>query len=466
MIHSFGRTILYVGVAAALCRCSDPEVEILNEAKEQAVIDVTRTSDTNPEGRDASSGGGVIMQAFYWDVPAGGTWWNTVKSKVPSWDNAGFSAIWLPPSSKAQNGPYSMGYDPFDYFDFGQYNQMGSTETRFGSDAELIDLINTSHANNILVYADLVLNHNSGGTSEPNPYTGSNTYTDFNPASGKFNRSYHDFHPNSYHNNDEGSFGGYPDLCHHKQWVKDWLWNRTDGVGKYYKNSLGYDGWRFDYVKGFGSWVVKDFMTNVGGFGVGEYWDANVNLLKGWVDGTNRTASAFDFACYYKMEEAFDGNNMNALKDDMLWKRDPYKAVTFVSNHDTNIIYDKYLAYAYILTHEGYPCVFYRDYEEWLSKTRMDNLLWIHINLAKGSTSILYTDNDEYIARRNGSPGLVVYLNDSGSWQERWITSPWASTKIRDYTGSSTWKPTTAADKRVKIQAPPHSYTIWSIDGL
>jgi hypothetical protein len=31
----------------------------------------------------------------------------------------------------------------------------------------------------------------------------------------------------------------------------------------------------FDYVKGFGPWVVKDWNTNVGGFSVGEYWDAN-----------------------------------------------------------------------------------------------------------------------------------------------------------------------------------------------
>jgi hypothetical protein len=36
---------------------------------------------------------------------------------------------------------------------------------------------------------------------------------------------------------------------------------------------MKFDGWRFDYVKGFGPWVVKDWNTNVGGFSVGEYWD-------------------------------------------------------------------------------------------------------------------------------------------------------------------------------------------------
>jgi alpha-amylase len=27
----------------------------------------------------AGPGGSVLMQGFYWDVPDGGNWWNTVK---------------------------------------------------------------------------------------------------------------------------------------------------------------------------------------------------------------------------------------------------------------------------------------------------------------------------------------------------------------------------------------------------
>jgi alpha-amylase len=148
----------------------------------------------------------------------------------------------------------------------------------------------------------------------------------------------------------------------------------------------------------------------------------------------------------------------------MLWKRNAYRAVTFVANHDTDeIINNKLLAYAYILTHEGYPCIFYRDYEEWLDKNKMNNLIWIHNNKASGGTSILFTDNDEYVARRNGNPGLVVYINNSDSWQERWIQTNWAGTIIKDYKGNSTWEPATQGDKWVKIQAPPRGYTVWSI---
>ena len=119
----------------------------------------------------AGPGGGVLMQGFYWDVPAGGTWWDTVKGKLTDWSNAGIGAVWLPPASKAQNGPYSMGYDPTDYYDFGNFNQNGTVETRFGSRTELEALITKAHAENMQVYADIVINHNSGGQSEYNPYT-------------------------------------------------------------------------------------------------------------------------------------------------------------------------------------------------------------------------------------------------------------------------------------------------------
>ena len=381
--------------ALLLWGCSkDPDA--LYEGEQQNALPET-SSQSEIAGR--SIGSKVMMQAFYWDVPAGGTWWNTVSGKVPSWAGAGIDAIWLPPATKAQNGPFSMGYDPFDYYDFGSYNQMGSTETRFGSLSEIQNLISTAHNNDLSVIADIVINHNSGGASQYNPYTSGNTYTNFQPASGLFARSYNDFHPNDIHAYDSGSFGGFPDLCHDKVYVQNWLYNNSNSIAKYYKNVMGFDGWRFDYVKGFESWVVKNFKNAAGGFAVGEYWDGNAATLDWWTGQAE--ASAFDFACYYKMRDAFGNNDLTQLNGDMLLKRNSYRAVTFVTNHDTNEIYNhKLLAYAYILTHEGYPCVFYRDYEEWLDKNKLNNLIWIHNNKASGGTSYLYADNDEYVLHK------------------------------------------------------------------
>jgi len=130
------------------------------------------------------------MQGFYWDVPSGGTWYNTMKAQASGLANmaggCGIDRIWFPPVSKAQGGGYSMGYDPTDYYDLGQYNQNGTTETRFGSQAELKSAIATFKAYGITAMADIVLNHRSGGASEWNPAANANTWTDFTKVkSGK-----------------------------------------------------------------------------------------------------------------------------------------------------------------------------------------------------------------------------------------------------------------------------------------
>ncbi|SEB73657.1 alpha-amylase [Tenacibaculum sp. MAR_2009_124] len=445
-----------IPVLIFLACSNEQEIQQLQTAVEIETKDASRTG-LKPIGT------GVMMQAFYWDVPPGGNWWNTVRGKVKDWSNAGIDAIWLPPATKAQNGPFSMGYDPFDYFDFGKFNQMGSIETRFGSEKELKSLISEAHNEKLSVIADIVLNHNSGGQSEVNPVNGQPNWTKFVPKSGRFIRDYNDFHPNHNYSSDAGVFGGFPDLSHSQIRVQNELWKNSNSVAKYYKNVIGFDGWRFDYVKGFEPWVVREWKNAVGGFSVGEYWDGNAGTLDWW--SGQAEVSAFDFACYYRMRDAFKGNNLNRLNDDMLWKRNAAKAVTFVANHDTDEIHHgKMLAYAYILTHEGYPTIFYSDYEEWLNKERLNNLIWIHNNLAGGDTTILYTDNDEYVARRNGynSAGLVVYINNANHWQERWIQTNWSNTRIKDYTGHSNWQPVTQGGKWVKIQVPPKSYTVWA----
>src|SRR5204863_7270865 len=104
----------------------------------------------------------------------------------------------------------------------------------------------------------------------------------------------------------------------------------------------------------------------------------------------------------------------------------PSSAVTFVENHDINrsnpIINDKMLAYAWILTHEGYPCIFWYDYFELdLAKENTYNgitaLIAVHERYAGGVKKILYVDDDLYIMQREGinnAPGLVFVLNNRG----------------------------------------------------
>jgi len=111
----------------------------------------------------------VMMQAFYWNVPVNetsknGFWYDTIKAKIPAMKTAGIRALWMPPPSKGNWGISDMGYGIFDHYDLGNYNQKGSTETRFGSRAELQSLINTAHSTTngapyMDLYADIILNH-------------------------------------------------------------------------------------------------------------------------------------------------------------------------------------------------------------------------------------------------------------------------------------------------------------------
>ena len=132
---------------------------------------------------------GVMMQAFFWDCPRADNrefqWWNYVCEQVPSLAKVGFTSLWLPPIHKAANlaGP-SMGYDPYDYYDLGEFDQKGCVPTWFGTRSELLGLIQTAHSRGLSLIADVFINHNSGADAqEINPISGQARWTAFHPKS-------------------------------------------------------------------------------------------------------------------------------------------------------------------------------------------------------------------------------------------------------------------------------------------
>lgn len=84
--------------------------------------------------------------------------WNEIADKVPELAEAGYSSLWLPPPAKA-NGGYSVGYDLFDPFDLGSINQRGTIATRYGTKADLHNLVELCHRFGIRVYFDNIMNH-------------------------------------------------------------------------------------------------------------------------------------------------------------------------------------------------------------------------------------------------------------------------------------------------------------------
>ena len=86
------------------------------------------------------------------------TSWNEITAKMPELAEAGYDSIWIPPPTKA-GGALSVGYDLFDPFDLGSKDQKGTVATYYGTEADLLRLVETAHRFGIRVYLDNVMNH-------------------------------------------------------------------------------------------------------------------------------------------------------------------------------------------------------------------------------------------------------------------------------------------------------------------
>ncbi len=81
-----------------------------------------------------------------------------ITDKMPELAEAGYSSIWLPPPTKGSGG-LSVGYDLWDPLDIGGKDQRGSIRTRYGTEAELMILLETAHRFGIRIYFDNIMNH-------------------------------------------------------------------------------------------------------------------------------------------------------------------------------------------------------------------------------------------------------------------------------------------------------------------
>jgi len=105
--------------------------------------------------------------------------WPQVTQRMPEMAEAGYDSLWLPNPAKGNSGAYSVGYDPFDPFDLGGTNQQGTVATRYGTQAQLIQMVQTAHRFGIRIYFDNVMNHRSGTVPG---YPGSGTPTNYYPG--------------------------------------------------------------------------------------------------------------------------------------------------------------------------------------------------------------------------------------------------------------------------------------------
>lgn len=108
------------------------------------------------------------------------TSWAEITRKMPELAEAGYSSLWLPPPTKGSGG-LSVGYDLWDRFDLGGKDQRNTTRTRYGTEADLLELMKVAHRFGIRVYFDNIMNHNAFDVPGYNAYTPVDVYPGFVP---------------------------------------------------------------------------------------------------------------------------------------------------------------------------------------------------------------------------------------------------------------------------------------------
>lgn len=360
----------------------------------------------------------ILMQYFEWYLKAEDKLWQQVSREANHLREIGITDVWLPPAYKGAGGKYDAGYSAYDLYDLGEFNQKGSIETKYGTKDEYLQAINDLHANNIKVYADIVMNHKIGADEAETVYASEEEGQDRNidktlpkkiTAWTKYNftarnNKYSDFKWNYKHFNgtdwDESGRRNGIFRFSGKHWDQnvdqengnyDYLmgadidFNNPVVVeelkkwGKWYLEFTGVDAFRLDAVKHIKSLFMADWIRSMKEIKpiqcVGEYWNRDLGALKWYIDKTNSTIPLFDVPLHYNLYEASNshGNyDFARIFDNTLVKEMPSLAVTFVDNHDTEpgqALFSwiqewfKPLAYALILLRkDGLPCVFYGDY--------------------------------------------------------------------------------------------------------
>jgi len=365
----------------------------------------------------------TLIQYFHWYYNETQNLWVKVVKEAAYLKKIGVTGVWLPPAYKASTGGYSVGYDIYDLFDLGEFDQKGSINTKYGSKQEYLEAIQALQQQGIIAIADIVFNHKAGAdevekvkvrTVNPenrNEFTSDifeiEAWTKFTFPNRKGKYSTFTW--------DHQCFSGV-------DWAEDRketaIYSIQNFVGEGFEEVPSTELGNYDYLmfsdidfrnravveelKYWGEWVVDH--THIDGFRLDAVKHINPDFIKEWLEHLDTKYNKQFFIVaedwnvdnyesqleYIKLMEGrtqiFDsllhhnffiaskeGNtfDMRTILNNTLVEMAPDSAVTFVDNHDSQPLqalesyvdfWFRPIAYAIILLRiQGIPCLFFPD---------------------------------------------------------------------------------------------------------
>ena len=258
----------------------------------------------------------------------GGTF-KGIKSKLDYLENLGIDAIWISPIVKNTFLGYH-GYWAEDIYE---------VDAHFGTQDELIELINECHERDIWIMLDVVPNHM--GYPPDCFWDECNEPEDFSQLY-PFNKKdyYHDLCLiHDFDNQTEVEFcrlAWLPDLNQENTEVRSTLYDWIAKLTEVYQ----FDGYRIDTARHIYKDFWPGFQEAAGTYVIGEI-SVDENHIEYLSEYQEVMSGVLNFPTYYSLRRVFaEGFPMNYLYENVLEQRKYYKDVkltgNFVDNHDQN----------------------------------------------------------------------------------------------------------------------------------
>ncbi|KAJ9603322.1 hypothetical protein H2200_012100 [Cladophialophora chaetospira] len=362
-----------------------------------------------------------MLQGFEWNVPADQKHWIRLKNVLQDFKDIGIDNVWLPPACKGQGGSQANGYDVYDLYDVGEFEQKGSKTTKWGPKEDLLQLSDKAQDLGIGLYFDAVLNHKAGADNKEKVRVIEVDQNDRNSEIGEpfeidawlgfdfpgrgdkySSQKYHWYHfsgtdydastertgifrilgDNKHWSNSVAGEGGNADFLMFADldYAHDEVGQDVIHWGEWVVKELKLKGFRFDacqhfsetFTNGFVDHLEKTFGKNQL-FLVGEFWSGDTKEMLKYINAMKHSFSLYDSPLVYNFSSTSktEDGDLRKIFDGSLVEAKPEAAVTVVMNHDTQPGqtvetpiegFFKPLAYSLILLRQqGYPCIFYGD---------------------------------------------------------------------------------------------------------